>query len=76
MIVIEKNIDLPEEGDYKTKPYKYPFDKMEIGDSFYLEDYEKFYRSLQGSAFRYGKKYETQFKVRKEKTGSRCWRVK
>ena len=77
MIEIEKNIEIPERIDgRKTKPYKYPFNKMEVGDSFRVED-PKSYRGLYYAAYTYGKKAGQEFIVKRlEDNSSRCWRTK
>ena len=53
---------------------KYPFAKMEVGDSFDI--CEKEYSKLKAPASRYGKRHNKFFTVRKTLTGGTCWRVK
>lgn len=62
---IEKNVPLPE----KTV---YPFDDMEVGDSFFDDTSgESKIRGEAGRASVMGRK----FKVKKTPDGYRCWRV-
>ncbi len=71
--VIEKNVPLPE----KNIRWKYPFDQMEVGDSFFVANKE----STQMSALckRAGKRLEARFVTAKAETndakGVRVWRV-
>lgn len=72
MYEIEKGIPLP---GLNTK---YPFEKMEVGDSFFIENPIKDNRgnplSLSGQANqRYGGK--KRFAQRKEGSGIRIWRI-
>lgn len=62
---IEKGIPLPE----KTK---YPFEDMEVGDSFFDDtSSEAKIRGAAGLASQHGHK----FKVTKTPDGYRCWRI-
>ncbi len=63
---IEKNI--PIKGT--KRPSKYPFDKMQVGDSF-LVDNEKA-GSIRSLIYRVGGK---KFRTRSVKGGIRVWRV-
>ncbi len=73
MLEIEKNIPIPEavEGRAWTK---YPFQFMEIGDSFFLpcDDIEAGKNRLRTSFVRHKPK---RFSIRKVKGGLRVWRV-
>lgn len=67
MIKIEKDI-----------PYGYtlyPFDKMEVGDSFLLPSGVK-PGLVSQNGFRYGKKTNKKFSIRNTAQGYRCWRIK
>jgi len=65
---IEKGIPLP------ARPNKvYPFDQMEVGDSFLIPDHK--YRAVQAAASRAGKCSGKRFTVRNTKEGYRCWRI-
>lgn len=76
-IKIEKGIDIPEKKVGKKR--KYPFDKMEVGDSF-LYDKEKYSRKvlnkLNTCARVYGKSRDVKFSFRKQGDFLRCWRIK
>lgn len=73
--VIEKNIPMP--GNYRPRPRppRYPFDVMEVGDSFVIGIVEA--RKVSNSADYFGKSHGKHFTVRRcRSSGSyRCWRV-
>lgn len=78
---IEKNIPIPpEEAEDKTE--KYPFDGMEVGDSFLVEcepSMRKVYRStLEVAALDWAIRRESKakFTARDAFKGVRVWRVK
>ena len=63
---IDKNIPLPR---------KWPFEHMEIGDSFLLaKDIKR--SAVAVSASRFGNKNNVKFSIRKTPEGYRCWRIK
>lgn len=65
---IEKSVPLPKGRGNRID---YPFDKMEVGDSFVAE-----IETVRGSSFYYGSKNNKKFVTRKQKDGTyRCWRV-
>lgn len=75
MIEIEKGIPLPErKGPYKTKPTKYPYRTMEVGDSFLVPEPPKTFRAQVNNWGRSsnGKK----FAYRTTPEGLRVWRIK
>lgn len=67
---IESNIQIP--VGYKGCGRKYPFDKLEIGQSIYFEGERA---SVQNAAFAYGKFNNKKFCTRKEGNGFRVWRT-
>lgn len=75
MFEIEKNIPIP---GYHCK---YPFEKMEIGDSFFVKEASDSYRrKVRNAANMFGKKNGCKFKTRSMKNkdgidGIRIWRV-
>ncbi len=72
MYEIEKNIPVP--GDVKIdKRKKYPFDQMNVGDSFFAKN--KTARSLSNSSQWHAKKTGKKFTCTTEADGARCWRV-
>lgn len=65
---IEKNIPLP---TIKGNGLRFPFDKMEVGDSFLMRPEDV--RSCSGSANRYANlHYPYKFTLRQ----NRCWRIR
>jgi hypothetical protein len=61
---------------FYTKRIRYPFEKMCIGDSFFIDDYKKS-QSARVSAFNFSKKYnsEWKFSLRKINNGWRIYRI-
>lgn len=57
-----------------TKRVKYPFEDMEVGDSFFVETDEKGRHRLSESCQYHGKKNNKVFATRKELNGFRVWR--
>lgn len=77
-IEIEKNIPIP-----GSSGLKYPFDKMEVGDSFYVElKGDEKAHSVQSNLMTNAKGYairrklDWQFISRKTELGIRVWRIK
>lgn len=71
---IEKNIQIP-----LKRTRKYPFDEMEVGDSFMIEGYTpKKIVSITSSANSFCKTHRNgwKFTVRKIEGDIRIWRVK
>ena len=67
---IEKNVPIPERfGRCK----RYPFEKMEVGDSFLapLDQIESARQSSYYWARKHGRKYKTQ----RQENGFRIWRI-
>jgi hypothetical protein len=63
---VEKNVPIPT---------RYPFDKMDVGDSFIVSP-EIARSTVTVAAGRYGEKHNMKFTVRKYKDGAyRCWRI-
>lgn len=71
MYEIEKNIDITGLG--RKMNTKYPFSKMEVGDSFLAEN-RSVYNSATHWAFR--ERNDWQFKTRREDGKIRIWRTK
>ena len=69
MFKLERGLDIP---DRKTGP-KYPYEQLELGDSFYLEggDLSKLCNANYREWRRTGKKYT----ARKVENGVRVWRI-
>lgn len=66
---IEKDIPYPE----SSKKAKYPFQEMEIGDSFAVEK-EKRNTILTSSQY-WGMKLQRKFSVKRYGEAYRCWRI-
>ena len=75
MLQIEKGIPLPERKFFGEPAY--PYNQMEVGDSFMLphEDSNKAVARLSSTAAAYGKRAQMKFSVRKVEGGARVWRV-
>ena len=67
-IKIEKNIPIPRKGKQK-----YPFSKMEIGDSFFLEN--STIGKVAAEAYREKKATNRMYVARSIDGGVRIWRV-
>lgn len=72
---IHDNIPLPTES-IGGAALKYPFDKMEINQSFTLLGSLKKYNSVRVAAGSYGKRHSMEFTVRKVKSKITVWRIK
>ena len=71
--VITNIVPIPN-GVY-TRKTDYPFSKMKVGDSFYAE---KNWNTLYNASYKYKKANKLpklHFVAKKEKTGSRIWRI-
>lgn len=70
---IEKNVPLPE----KNVRWKYPFDELEVGDSFFVANKDT--TQLSALCKRAGTRLNTRFVTAKatsgDATGVRVWRV-
>lgn len=71
--VIEKGIPLPE----KHVRWKYPFDQMEIGDSFFVanKDTTQMSALCKRAAKRLGRRFVTAKAESGDDTGCRVWRM-
>ena len=73
MYEIEKNVEMPRLRAGKEP--KYPFENMEVGDSFFVEGGNL--PSIRSSAAYARKRYNAgKFKSTEMDGGVRCWRVK
>lgn len=66
MIEIDKNVPIPEKRERKGK---YPFPKMEVGDSFFTKS-----DGVKAALSRYSKAHGVDLISRKEGDGFRIWR--
>ena len=69
MVTLEKNIEIPE----KQKIAKYPYEALELGDSFYVQDGDL--GRLCNANYREWRKSGKKFTARKVEGGVRVWRV-
>lgn len=69
MIQIEKNVVIPD----KTKSSKYPWDKMNVGDSFFVADIS--ITTLCAGASINAKRTGRKYTVRKVEGGAEVWRI-
>lgn len=67
---IEKGIPVPKVGDAMRK---FPFDQMEVGDSFLINGAEP--GKVSGAAYHYGRTHQKKFSIQKTEDGHRCWRI-
>ena len=72
-IKIEKGIPMPEKSKPKSK---YPFDSIEVGDSFFTDLISSSTLYQIAYIWRKTNQNEWRFKAVKENEGARVWRVK
>ena len=72
MYAIEKNIAVPPPTP-KFVPCDYPWEQMEIGDSFFVPD--KQHKRVAASAYYARKKYGRAFITKAVEGGVRAWRI-
>lgn len=73
---VDKNIPIPE--SYKTRPDKFPFAQLQIGDSFFIENVSKrfsIYANLRHFNERNQKSNQIRVVQRREGNGVRIWRI-
>lgn len=72
---IEKQVPIPEKQDHSAKT-KYPFAKMEIGDSFFIPNVSKTF-SIYSMVRQFNSWSGTAIRVtqRRESDGIRVWRI-
>ena len=82
MIEIEKGIPIPERRYSSGKPYKYPYQEMEVGESFWHEAPSTPHSVARLSAYQWSAKYNKGWKFvaqqedKKGVRGFRVWRTK
>ncbi len=74
---IERNIPIPT----RKRKSKYEFEKMKVGDSFFVRCAKKAVASKRGNVYTAMRRYwdenpKTLFKILAVDGGLRCWRVK
>lgn len=77
MIAIERNVPLPPDwrlgNTVRKGQSKYPFRKLEIGESFFVP--ERKIVGLSSLAGKVSKTLQVKFKLRSMDGGVRCWRI-
>lgn len=73
MVTIEKGIPIP---TIKYNKSGYPFQEMEVGDSFFIQNRGAKSLYMASYFWRKGNGLNWRFKAVKEKDGSRIWRIK
>lgn len=70
---VEKGIPIPHRSGDGTR--KYPFDQMEVGDSFLCNGFDP--GKISSAGYHFGLKSEPKkkFSIKKTPEGHRCWRV-
>ena len=68
---VEKGIEIPGGGKKK-----YPWDEMEVGDSFFIPGLGEVPRNIASSAPTHRKKRGEKYTTRKVEGGYRIWRTK
>lgn len=70
-IKIDKNIPVPGNGECARK---YPFNKLEIGDSFAMPG-DVLLGKFRSAAWHFARTNKITLSVRKTDSGYRCWRT-
>jgi hypothetical protein len=71
-MIIEKKVPIPKQ----TKPFKYPWADLKIGDSFFTDTRSSMYSMLKNYNKRLPKSKQIEITTRREGIGQRVWRTK
>lgn len=71
---IEKGIPIPDKKDGCGRPSIYPFQEMEVGDSFPISSTDA--KKVSNAARTFGQRHGKLFIVRKDGRRHRVWRTK
>lgn len=75
-MIIENNVPMPSASNGAGRPPKYPFKKMEVGDSVFFDNEPMGSQSNPSMLSKqHGAKYGKRFTSRKEAGGVRIWRL-
>lgn len=80
-IAIVDNVEFSVEKGKPLPAYprrRYPFDRMEVGDSFWVpvgDNSERTKSNLNGSARAFGRRKGQKFSIRRDEDGFRVWRI-
>ena len=72
-IAIRSDVPLPSPSGRGRRASKYPFSKMEVGDSFVVNDVTA--RTVRSAVSVFQRKYDVKFAVRTTDEGIGVWRV-
>lgn len=72
---IEKGVPLPSKVKQSPTHVKYPFDKMELGDSFAFDPEKIAITAVRSAAHIYSKRRGKKFSIRLVGKGARVWRI-
>jgi len=70
MLYVESSVPLPDD----RQRLKYPFDDMDVGDSFLLTD-PSMVKNARSAAWMYSRRHGMKFSCRKVEDGWRVWRT-
>jgi hypothetical protein len=70
MLYVESSVPLPDD----RQRLKYPFDDMDVGDSFLLTD-PSMVKNARSAAWMYSRRHGMKFSCRKVEGGWRVWRT-
>jgi hypothetical protein len=71
---ITNQVPIPKRAGKLGKPIVYPFEDMNVGDSFLVTDVRKFDAS-RNSACKYGQRHNKKFVTSFTDEGVRIWRI-
>jgi hypothetical protein len=78
---IEKGVPPPKARGH-TKPLKYPWNEMDVGDSILVDisakdqdERRRLYQTARCAAYSYGKRKNRKFETRVVSKGIRVWRI-
>jgi hypothetical protein len=74
MIIIQKNIPIPKIEKGHKKRNSYPFQYMNVGDSFILDRFH--YDNLRVASIQFSKRHNVKFQILSLENFVRIWRVK
>lgn len=68
-------LDVPIPPSRGGGPARYPFDQLDVGDSFSFSGNAPQLRNFRTAASAYGTRKGIKLTIRKDRDGVRCWRV-
>ena len=73
MIAVDKSVPMPERKAGKNVGMNYPYEQMDVGDSFHVEGVNL--QVVLNANYRAGKQLGMKFIARKDDKGIRVWRI-